>query len=415
MNEHPWEPGLLNTFRQYVAIRLGIMLLGLLRLALPAGPVPMPEFQPLWLIPIIADVVFFALLMVRTPERIFGRYFLPAALLAAVVIQMLYARWYSGPFARNQILIGYFGQLILVLVPVILAAWQYRFRFVVGYSLVLASLQVTTIVTLPEFEPMQQMDGFLFGILFLAQLAVYLFVGYIVSKLVAAQRAQRQELADANRQLVHYALTVEQLSVSRERNRLARELHDTLAHTLSGLTVQLDALASLWKPDTPRARQILDHSLTTAREGLNETRRVLQALRAAPLEDLGLTLGIRNLAEASAARGSLVLELDIDEHIAGLSPEEEQGFYRVAQEALTNVVEHAQACKVTVSLRRQDEQLILAVADDGRGLPSDASLLEQGLGLQGMRERAELMAGTLQIGDRPDGGTEVTLRKELAR
>jgi signal transduction histidine kinase len=415
MKERPLEPGLLNTFRQYVAIRLGIMLLGLLRLALPAGPVPMPEFQPLWLIPIIADAALFALLMVRAPERIFGRYFLPTALLVAVVIQMLYARWYSGPFARNQILIGYFGQLILVLVPVILAAWQYRFRFVVGYSLVLASLQVATIITLPEFEPLQQMDGFLFGVLFLAQLAVYLFVGYIVSKLVAAQRAQRQELADANRKLVDYALTVERLSVSRERNRLARELHDTLAHTLSGLTVQLDALASLWQPDTQRARQILDHSLTTAREGLNETRRVLQALRAAPLDDLGLTLGIGNLAETAAARGSLALELDVDEHIAGLSPEDEQGFYRVAQEALANVVEHAQARKVTVSLTRQAEQLVLRVADDGRGLPSNPHRLEQGLGLQGMRERAELMGGKLKIGDSREGGTEVTLSKELAR
>jgi signal transduction histidine kinase len=415
MKEHPLEPGLLNAFRQYVAIRLGIMLLGVLRFALPAGPVPLPDFEPLWVIPIAADVVFLTLLVVRTPRHLLGSFFLPAALLTAAVIQMLYARWYSGPFVRREILIGYFGQLVFLLVPVILAAWQYRFRFVIVFSLVLALLQVTTAVTLPEFEQLEQAESLLFGILFMANLAMYLFVGYIVAKLTAAQRAQRQELADANRRLVDYALTVEQLSVSRERNRLARELHDTLAHTLSGLTVQLDALASLWHPEAPRARQILDHSLTAAREGLDETRRVLQALRAAPLEDLGLALAMRGLAENAAARGSLALELDIAEHLNGLSPEDEQGFYRVAQEALANVIEHAEAQQVVVSLTRQDQQIVLQVADDGRGLPADASLVEKGLGLRGLRERAELMGGTLEVGEVPGGGTVVTLRKALDR
>jgi len=204
---------------------------------------------------------------------------------------------------------------------------------------------------------------------------------------------------------------VEQLSVSRERNRLARELHDTLAHTLSGLAVQLDALASLWQPEPPRARQILDHALATARDGLDETRRVLQDLRAAPLEDLGLALAIRYLAENAAARGSLSLELDVASHVNGVSPEDEQGFYRVAQEALTNVVEHAGAQNLAVSLAWHDGQLVLQVADDGRGLVPDGAGEAQGLGLQGMRERAELMGGALEVTSRADGGTVVNLRK----
>ncbi|MBN1656827.1 MAG: sensor histidine kinase, partial [Anaerolineae bacterium] len=315
---------------------------------------------------------------------------------------------YSGHLGLREVGIGFVGQLIFLLVPVILTAWQYRFRHVVLYSLMLASLQVVVIATLPT---LQQVEPFLFAIVFVANVAMYLFVGYIVSNLMAAQRVQRRKLAEANRRLVDYALTMEQLSASRERNRLARELHDTLAHTLSGLAVQLDALSSLWRPELPRAQQILDHALATARDGLDETRRVLQDLRAAPLQDLGLALAIRQLAEGTAARASLELEIDVASHLNGVSPEDEQGFYRVAQEALANVVEHAGAQRVAVSLTRQDGQLVLQVADDGRGLAPDDAAAQQGLGLQGMRERAELMGGTLEVEGRPGGGTVITLRK----
>ncbi|HSJ56311.1 MAG TPA: histidine kinase, partial [Anaerolineae bacterium] len=343
MEEHSLEPGLLNTFRQYIAIRLGLMLLGLGRFALPVGVSPLPQFEPLYVVPILLDGAFLVLLSLRAPRRLVGRFFLPVALLFAAVIQMLYLRWFVAHLRWREVGVGFVGQFIFLLVPVILTAWQYRFRHVVVYSLVLASLQVVVIATLPE---LREVETFLFAIVFAANVAMYLFVGYIVSNLMSAQRVQRRELAEANRRLVDYALTVEQLSISRERNRLARELHDTLAHTLSGLTVQLDALASLWQPEPPRARQILDHALSTAREGLDETRRVLQDLRAAPLHDLGLALAIRHLAESAAARGSLALELDVAPHLNGVSPEDEQGFYRVAQEALANVVKHAGAPRV---------------------------------------------------------------------
>jgi signal transduction histidine kinase len=241
---------------------------------------------------------------------------------------------------------------------------------------------------------------------------LFLLIGYIVSSLVDAQRRQRQELAEANKKLIRYAVTLEQLTVSRERNRLARELHDTLAHTLSGLAVQLEAIATIWSSIPPKAHDMLDRALDATRAGLDETRRTLQDLRAAPLEDLGLPLAIRSLANNFAARGGLSLDMDVSSQIPNLPPEVEQAYYRVAQEALDNVTRHANAQRVTVSLGQIGGQLVLEISDDGGGFAEETVEPDEQLGLLGMRERAALIGGTLEVESRSGRGTTVCLRSE---
>jgi signal transduction histidine kinase len=240
-----------------------------------------------------------------------------------------------------------------------------------------------------------------------------LLIGYIVSDLVTAQRKQRQELAAANRKLVLYAVTLERLTISRERNRLARELHDTLAHTLSGLAVQLDAVLTVWPNTPPKAEAMLRRALVTTRQGLAETRRALHDLRATPLEDLGLSLAIRTLAENLAARCGLKLTLDVPDQLKELPPEIEQCYYRVAQEALDNVARHADASRLAVSLKQSDGDLVLRISDDGTGFATEAGASQNGFGLQGMRERADLIGGTLEIDSREGEGTTVLLRSEV--
>ena len=155
-------------------------------------------------------------------------------------------------------------------------------------------------------------------------------------------------------QLRQYADTVEELTISRERNRMARELHDTLAHSLSAVTVQLEAIRTLWAVDPEAARNMLDSADEAARLGLKEARRALQDLRASPLQDLGLPLALQELAETAARRSGAVLALDVPRQLDGsLSPAVEQGVYRIAQEALENVVRHAQASAITVSLAQK--------------------------------------------------------------
>jgi len=230
-----------------------------------------------------------------------------------------------------------------------------------------------------------------------------------------AQRKQRQELAEANLKLVRHAAALEQLTISRERNRLARELHDTLAHTLSALVVQIDALFAVWEPIPDKARGMLEQILDTTRSGLDETRRALDALRASPLEEMGLALAVRSLAEDLADRSALELELDIHEDWDELPPEVEQTYYRVAQEALENIAKHANANKLTLTLSGNSDNLNLTIRDDGHGFTSQEVSEKRQLGLQGMQERAELIDAHLTIDGQTGEGSIVRLKMSEKR
>ena len=212
-----------------------------------------------------------------------------------------------------------------------------------------------------------------------------------------------------NEQLLDHAATVEQLAISHERNRLARDMHDTLAHTLSAVTVQLEAVDSSWDSAPQQARDLLRKSLSNARHGLDETRRALRALRAAPLDDLGVVLALRTLAESTAARHGLDLKLDLPDSLV-LPPELEQNVYRIAQEALTNVAHHASAQTLWVSLERQDDLITLKIADDGKGFVTARRDGAGHYGLQGMQERAEVIGGALDVTSAPGSGTTITLQ-----
>jgi signal transduction histidine kinase len=179
--------------------------------------------------------------------------------------------------------------------------------------------------------------------------------------------------------------------------------------------VQLEAVKSLWGVNTEEAHALLEQSLTATRSGLTETRRALRALRATPLEDLGLALALRNLAETMAERSGLGLDLHIQENFCHLSPGMEQGVYRVAQEALENTCQHARARCVKVELVESDEHLTLTIADDGRGFDPHHADAESHFGLQGMRERAETMGGSLEVESRRGEGTTVRLKVGLCR
>jgi signal transduction histidine kinase len=297
-------------------------------------------------------------------------------------------------------------QLFLaLLIPLLLIGWQYSFRVVFGYVLVTTLADLAILYGNGLMGTMRLEIG---GITF-SRTVIFLFTGFIVTQLMGAQRAQRRKLAEANLQLLHHAATSEQLAVSRERNRLARELHDTLAHTLSALSVQLEAVDSAWDHTPERARNLLHKSLASTRSGLTETRRALQALRASPLEDLGLTHALRSLAESSAARVGAQLDLQLPEDVGNVAPDVEQTIYRIAQEALSNLSKHSQATEVALSLVRYDNHLLLDIRDNGRGFDPAQVEIPGHYGLSGMRERAELVGGALEIKSAPGKGACVRL------
>ena len=149
----------------------------------------------------------------------------------------------------------------------------------------------------------------------------------------------------------------------------------------------------------------------TARESLEEVRRIARSLRPEALDDLGLLSALRVLAERVEDQGQLRVETTLERELPPLDDDEELVIYRVAQEALTNVVRHAEARDARLELTTKPDAIRLAVRDNGRGL-RDAS---EGAGLRGMRERAILVGAQLEWAEREGGGTELTLELPLDR
>jgi len=409
MNEHTLEPGLLPAFRAYVFVRLAAMaLVAVIYFFWIGVPFELALFPTAALF--VGETVFLYLFLCRTWfRRHLGWYYLPLALLVASAGPILEIRYVLGVYGSTRML-EFWLIFPFLTVPLILTAWQYHFGHVALYCVGTALLELAFVkLSSATYAIHVLFDG---GAI-VARSLFFLFVGYIITHLMSEQRRQRQELAEANRKLARYAVTQEQLFVSRERNRLARELHDTLAHTLSGLAVQLDALETVAQPLPPKAERMLDHALMTTRDGLNETRRALQDLRATPLEDMGLALALKRLARNFADLWELPLTLDIQEEMGTFALEVEQAYYRVAQEALDNISRHAEARTVMVSLTRVDRRLTLTVSDDGRGIAPDADFGDDHFGIRGMRERAALIGGTLEIEAHPGQGTTLRLVTEL--
>jgi signal transduction histidine kinase len=292
----------------------------------------------------------------------------------------------------------------ILLVPLVLIAWQYSFLYVLLFTIFTNAIDLFIlflVVKVVNFETLP--------ILGLPLIRAFAFgtVGYIVERLVDIQRMQKRKLVITNLQLSQYASTLEQLATSRERNRLARELHDTLAHTLSGVAVNLEAIKTMLAPDQVDIAAMLDHSLSTTRLGLDETRRALQDLRARPLEDLGLELALRKLSQALTEREGIVTQIEFSADLPVLPPNVEQSFYRIAQEALENTVKHAKAHHVSLSLKAERDCIELTVSDDGSGFNPQKDVEDAQFGIKGMQERAAVVGGTLSVNSRLGQGTVI--------
>ncbi|RPI20742.1 MAG: sensor histidine kinase, partial [Chloroflexota bacterium] len=318
----------------------------------------------------------------------------------------------EGELQLARLGLGQWQLVIVLLMPLILISWQYGFRAVVGYSLATALLDVSLAALLYDYDQSAEKLFILVSIVVFRTL-FYLLIGYAIARLAAEQRQQNRRLEQANRELSSYAMALEQLTISRERNRLARELHDTLAHTLSGLAVQLEAVEALWESDPGSARQMHTNSLAQTRRGLGEIRRAIQALRAEPLEDLGLSLALSSLIRTEAERGGLTLHLDMPESLPYLRPEVEHGLYRITEEALRNVVRHARATSLWACLEPIDGNLGLTLKDDGTGFDASQPPVDDSYGLRGMQERAEAIGGRLDVQSSPGQGTTVQLWIEV--
>lgn len=216
-----------------------------------------------------------------------------------------------------------------------------------------------------------------------------------------------EELRAANDQLREHAVQAEELSATRERNRIAREIHDTLGHFLTVANIQLEAARSLGSSDPDRAAKAVVKAQSFVQEGLQDIRRSVAALHNSPLDNKPLTQALQELLTATRA-GKPASELVILGQPRNLSSPAELSLYRAAQEGLTNVHKHAEAQKVQVILDFQTAGMVsLCVHDDGKGAATESHV--EGFGLRGLRERANLLGGKMQIKSIPDAGFNLKL------
>lgn len=401
---------MLSVFRFYAALRLGLLLFPVViwmahrALGLPFGHEEHGHATHAAFSLAEAALIVVFLWWPRIRERL-GRFFLPLGLavitIGPIVGQYLHYWEQHAPSMPDET--GAVRLAVALLVPLLLTGWQYGFRAVVLFTAAVALIEVCLITTVVGLG-----NPHVFGVI-VHRSVVWIFLGYVIGRLVTAQRQERAALAQANARLAQFAATLERLTVNRERNRLARELHDTLAHTLSGIAVQLEAVKTLWDADRAKARSMLEQSLAAARNGLTETRQALQSLRATPLEDLGLVLALRDLCESVAARTGATVSWSGPQHLTDMPPAVEQAVYRIAQEALENIVRHSEADEVSLKLHQSNGHFTLEIVDNGRGFDLDQIGNEPCFGLTGMRERAEMVGGVLQIWSRPGAGTTVRL------
>jgi NarL family two-component system sensor histidine kinase YdfH len=225
-------------------------------------------------------------------------------------------------------------------------------------------------------------------------------------QLIERQKAEElaETLESANAKLAAYAAKNESLTLQNERQRMARELHDTLAQGVAGLVLQLEAVkAHLGANRTERASAIVEQSLVRARSTLADSRAAIDDLRAAPAD---LSEAVREKIERFTQATGIPCELEIALMENQIVADVKEHALHVLSESLANVARHAQATQTDVKFTIQNDQLELEVRDNGKGF--DVELITNGhYGLLGMRERARLTGGTLLVESKTNSGATV--------
>jgi signal transduction histidine kinase len=242
----------------------------------------------------------------------------------------------------------------------------------------------------------------------------YLFFGVVTNALAQARLTQRQnalllgELQSKNRRLEEYAAQVETLAVVEERNRLAREMHDSIGHRLTTAAVQLEGAQRLAAGEPERAIAMIGAGRRQVREALQDLRRTVGRLREPVEIELSLAQALRRLAGNFQEATGLPVHLELPENACEVTSSQRLALYRTAQEGLTNIQRHAAAHQAWLHLECSPDRIFMQVIDDGCGLLNDNP--GAGFGLRGLRERAAQLDGDITLSDRPGGGTILAIR-----
>ncbi|MBD2461406.1 sensor histidine kinase [Oscillatoria sp. FACHB-1407] len=250
--------------------------------------------------------------------------------------------------------------------------------------------------------------GFAINSVLLFGLAL-LFVLLLVNALIA-ERQSRQQLAIANEQLRDYAQKVENLAAVQERNRIAREIHDSLGHALTALNIQLEGALKLWQTNPSRAQTFLQEAKQLGSTALQEVRQSVATLRSDPLRGQSLVEAIAQLTNDFYKTTGVQPQCQI--YLTQPLPNQiNTTLYRIIQEALTNTCKHAAATEVRLHLHNTPTHVELTYHDNGNGFQVNQN--QTGFGLQGMRERTLAIQGQFTLNSSPGQGVQLMIHIPL--
>jgi signal transduction histidine kinase len=303
--------------------------------------------------------------------------------------------------------LGYYLWVFLIFLGLTLAVLPQRPALIIGI--------IASILFLPKEVPWNQLGTLNFSFLFdqLCRLAFPWTIGLLIHQLIDNNQARAQliaELEAAKKMLETTRNRDIELATLRERERLARDFHDTLGHQLTTLTVQLEATRRLLLVDPPQAATLLEEMQKLSRASMDELRRSLDNLRASGLGPRPLLAALQSLCADAGQRFKIILDCNLPANIGPIPPAVAEVLWRVAQECLTNIGQHAQATRADASLSVLPKEILLRIADNGVGLPAGAEGKPGHYGLRGLRERVEGLGGTFSLATPPSGGTVMEAR-----
>jgi signal transduction histidine kinase len=294
------------------------------------------------------------------------------------VILFMALFWLENADTRNGV--AFVNLSVILFVQACVLPWRTRG---VMYSVII----IGTILISAAFLPTDRVILQSIPIAFTS--ATSLLIGHLI---VSEERA-RDLLKESNLKLTEYAAQVEEMATVKERNRMAREIHDNIGHYLTAVNMQIEAARAIMAIDPERAQQSLAKAQTLTKEGLAEIRRSVSALRINPIDARPLHEAIELLVEEHRTSG-LDVSYQVEGAIRPVSAAVEITLYRIAQEALTNIRKHAHATHADLILHYADEQHVkLKIDDNGSGRIDKGA----GFGLVGIQERLNVLGGTLNI------------------
>ncbi|MEM7725197.1 MAG: sensor histidine kinase [Cyanobacteria bacterium P01_A01_bin.45] len=235
---------------------------------------------------------------------------------------------------------------------------------------------------------------------------VLVFVLLLVGALLS-EKQSRQELTSANKRLRQYALLIENQATLQERTRIAREMHDSVGHSLTAQSIQLENVAMLLRDNVEQASEHLQNARKLGKETLQNIRQSVATLRTHPLKGKKLDEAIAKLIQDTSKNTGIDIESEIYLYY---SPPDEMStaIYRVTQEAFTNIAKHSSADKVYLYLKENRTDIYLKIADNGQGFDLEENTT--GFGLKGMQERVEALGGEFYLKSYPGEGCEIQIK-----